>query len=173
MQAVIDQVRSGKWEEGWLFYTGKSDEMTLQTDAELGNIDFDEEIDEEVFPNGFKERGLYPSIETHIVDACIEWADKQLGKPDDATALLFIRYYLRFDCWPQNLDMLDRLNQPDPPQEQVMLELDRLFYDKLGEERPGTQCKAEGCTRGKIKLSLYCRVHHFESVKKKPCPFDD
>jgi hypothetical protein len=50
---------------------------------------------------------------------------------------------------------------------------DREFYGVLGEERPSIPCRTEGCTRGAIRLSVLCRVHHFESVKKRPCPFQD
>jgi hypothetical protein len=50
-------------------------------------------------------------------------------------------------------------------------ELDREFYDSLGPERTGTKCRHEGCQRGTIKFSVFCRLHHFEQVKRKPCPF--
>lgn len=50
---------------------------------------------------------------------------------------------------------------------------DRAFYAVLGDERPGIPCRTEGCTRGAIQYSVLCRVHHFESVKKRPCPFQD
>jgi hypothetical protein len=49
---------------------------------------------------------------------------------------------------------------------------DRDFYDCLGDERPLVPCRAEGCTRGSVPLSVFCRRHHFENVKGRPCPFD-
>jgi hypothetical protein len=52
-------------------------------------------------------------------------------------------------------------------------ELDRRFYESLGAERPGTRCKREGCRRGTVAFSVFCRPHHFGSVKRKTCPFDD
>ena len=50
---------------------------------------------------------------------------------------------------------------------------DRSFYVLLGGERAGTRCETAGCTRGTVAASLLCRVHHFEAVQRKPCPFDD
>jgi hypothetical protein len=53
------------------------------------------------------------------------------------------------------------------------LRQDREFYDVLGNERSDVPCREPGCKRGAIELSVLCRVHHFESVKKRPSPFDD
>lgn len=51
--------------------------------------------------------------------------------------------------------------------------IDREFYDVLGAERSDVRCHEPGCKRGAISLSVLCRPHHFEMVKKRPCPFDD
>jgi hypothetical protein len=48
---------------------------------------------------------------------------------------------------------------------------DRAFYDSLGEERADARCSAEGCSRGAISLSTFCRRHHFEMIMRKPCAF--
>jgi hypothetical protein len=53
------------------------------------------------------------------------------------------------------------------------LEQDRNFYNLLGAERADVPCRSEVCKRGAIQLSVLCRVHHFESVKKRPSPFTD
>jgi len=53
------------------------------------------------------------------------------------------------------------------------LEQDRVFYDMLGAERQTERCRTDGCTRGAVGLSVFCRRHHFEMVWKRPCPFDD
>jgi hypothetical protein len=50
---------------------------------------------------------------------------------------------------------------------------DREFYETLGEERASVPCRADGCKRGAVEFSVLCRVHHFESVQKRPCPFHD
>jgi hypothetical protein len=50
-------------------------------------------------------------------------------------------------------------------------EEDRAFFDGLGEERPHPRCAAPNCPRGAILHGVFCRVHHFEMIKGKPCPF--
>lgn len=49
---------------------------------------------------------------------------------------------------------------------------DSAFYDSLGVERPSVPCRADGCTRGSVPLSVFCRRHHFENVKGRSCPFE-
>ena len=48
---------------------------------------------------------------------------------------------------------------------------DREFYDRLGSENSETRCKQNGCTRGQIAFSSFCRLHHFEMIRSRPCPF--
>ncbi len=48
----------------------------------------------------------------------------------------------------------------------------RAFYDSLGEERTNQPCRKDGCTRGAVELSVFCRPHHYESLRHDPCPFD-
>lgn len=45
------------------------------------------------------------------------------------------------------------------------------FYNSLGPESKEIQCKKEGCERGKINMSIFCRVHHYENVKGSACPY--
>jgi hypothetical protein len=58
-------------------------------------------------------------------------------------------------------------------EEKARLEAARGFYEILGEERPDVICRKEGCKRGAIHQSVLCRVHHFENVWRRPCPFSD
>lgn len=51
--------------------------------------------------------------------------------------------------------------------------MDRAFYDSLGQERAGTRCQHADCARGTVVASVLCRVHHFEALKHKTCPFVD
>lgn len=48
---------------------------------------------------------------------------------------------------------------------------DREFWNILGPERTTERCHESGCTRGAISQSLFCRVHHFEVVMRRACPF--
>jgi hypothetical protein len=54
-----------------------------------------------------------------------------------------------------------------------VLQDDRAFYVGLGAERPGVPCRHAGCSRGAVEYSVLCRVHHFESIRGRPSPFDD
>lgn len=166
---VIKRIRSGNYDSNaWLFTAGLGKDLSLGTDAELGIVEFDEDKDEEIYPPGFEQRGLKIMIDVETVDASIKWADRLSGGADDNAAAEVIRYYIRFDAWPEELGQGD----PPPPEEAMRLS-DRKFYDDLGEERPDQPCKVEGCTRGSVNYSVRCRTHHFEMVKNKPCPFDD
>jgi hypothetical protein len=73
---------------------------------------------------------------------------------------------------------------PDSPSDDELIEAylaqlefdadaSRHFYTSLGAERAGVPCQNPGCTRGAIELSVLCRLHHFESVKHRPCPPED
>ena len=49
---------------------------------------------------------------------------------------------------------------------------DRKFIADLGPERPDEPCRHQGCVRGAVAHSVLCPAHHFESVIKRPYPFD-
>lgn len=53
----------------------------------------------------------------------------------------------------------------------ALLAHDREWYDKLGPEDSGERCATPGCARGTLKRSVMCRSHHFEMIRKSPCPF--
>lgn len=166
---VIQRVRSNRIDESdWLYIAGSAVGLTLETEADLGCPDFDEDSDEEIEPAGFAERGLRSTIDVDTLSQCIECADRLSGSQDDDAALDIIRYYLRFDTWPETL------NAPDPPPaDEVLRRLDREFSDKLGPEDSSKKCRRDGCERGVVKLSVLCRRHHFENIRNRPYPFDD
>lgn len=170
LQDVITKIRNREGNSGahWLFINGDPDDLGLETDCALGVIEVDEEADplKEIIPAGFHERGLHSTIEYQTLVDCVEWADRLAGRSDDEAAAEIIRYYLRFDAWP------DQLGAPDPPPwEETVARLDREFFDSLGPERAGTTCRRDDCSRGAVTLSAFCARHHFENLKKKPCPF--
>jgi hypothetical protein len=168
LSAVINKVRSeGASQEDWLFVSGDAADLSLVTDCELASVEIDEENDfEEIVPAGFQERGLFSTIDCQTVEDCIKWAERLKGGYDASACCEVIRYYIRFDAWPE------RLGAPDPPPvEETVARLDREFYDSLGAERAGTECRHEGCARGTVQFSVLCRIHHFENIKKKSCPF--
>lgn len=46
------------------------------------------------------------------------------------------------------------------------------FFNSLFPESKPEICKHEGCHRSQIDLSVLCARHHFEMIKKKPCPWE-
>lgn len=55
---------------------------------------------------------------------------------------------------------------------EIMMKRHRDFYDSLGPEDVSRACRQEGCSRGSVKFSAFCRPHHFESLYKQACPFE-
>ncbi|MBC3806507.1 hypothetical protein H8K52_03975 [Undibacterium seohonense] len=55
--------------------------------------------------------------------------------------------------------------------ERIILESDREFFQQLGTEDQTQSGKNASCTRGRIEYSVFCAVHHFEQIRKRPCPF--
>lgn len=164
---VIQRVRNRQTEaKHCLYIFGDPAALTLDTEADLGCPEFDEETNDEIDPPGFSVRGLWSTIDVDTVVHSIEWADRLSGSKDNSSALDIIRYYIRFDAWPETL------NAPDPPsQDETLRRLDRAFSDKLGPEDPTKQCRRNGCDRGTVKLSAFCRRHHFENIRNRPYPF--
>ncbi len=169
LKTVIKRLRSDDVNrDSWLYIAGDAKDLSLSTDADLGCALFDEDVDDEIDPPDFVERGLWSTIDKETCIACIQWADRLSGQVDDIAAARVIRYYIRFDAWPETL------NAPDPPPADVtLLKLDREFCDKLGEEDNSKKCRRDGCERGTIKLSVLCRRHHFETIRGRNYPFDD
>lgn len=132
---IINIVRSGSMRSRdlWLFIAGDADALALDTECELAEVLIDEDADyEEIVPVDFEQRGLSSTISLQTLEDCVEWADRLAGGPDPAVCCEVIRYYLRFDAFPE------RLGTPDPsPLEEIIAQRDREFFDALGEERSG------------------------------------
>jgi hypothetical protein len=172
LREVIAKVRNGEGnpEEDWLLIHGDAADLGLDTDCALSIVEFDENSDDllEIIPSELRSRDLHSTIDYLTVKTSIEWADNLAGRQDDNAAADIIRYYIRFDAWP------DRLNAPDPPPfDEILRRLDREFAEKLGAEDPSRNCRRNGCNRGVVKLSVFCRRHHFENIRNRPYPFDD
>ena len=66
----------------------------------------------------------------------------------------------------------DAIAQAKADGEALQLKSDQAFYERLGPESSDEICGAQQCDRHRIAYSVYCRRHHFESVRKRPCPFE-
>lgn len=150
--------------KGWLFLP--QGPLTVSSNTVLiPHEDYDDEADlaAAVEEMGFPVEGLET---TDVEDVC-QSALRLNSAPDVNFYLRAFVYYLRFDAFLPSLDA----GEP-PSREEVLLTLDRTFFESLGEERTDYQCRRESCTRGVVKLSAFCRVHHFENVRGRPCPFE-
>ena len=134
---------------------------TLDTEGVF--IDCESEL-----PQSPQGESLEETLDDETIEQIVDWADRLSGSEDGSARLDIFQYYYRFDAFP------DRLGAPHPPPaDEILRRLDLQFYDSLGPEAPGTRCRKEGCSRGTVRFSIFCRVHHFENVKRKPCPFQD
>ncbi|MFY9349814.1 MAG: hypothetical protein WBL20_17015 [Sphingobium sp.] len=122
----------------------------------------DDDIDDLAARMGF-ERGLDT---TTVEDICIGVKHINLTPSEDLYVRAFL-YYEKFDAFLPSADAPD-----PPPLDEWRLGLDRKFYDQLGDEIPGSRCRREGCERDAVAMSAFCKKHHFESVNRRPCPFE-
>jgi len=75
-----------------------------------------------------------------------------------------------FVNWAKNQND-DWLKPPAPLSDEEEQKVDdEIFWNSLGEEVGPEICKHEECNRKRIQLSVMCRRHHFEMVKKRLVP---
>jgi hypothetical protein len=164
LREIFRHAKSRILPKEWLYLPADA-EWTLDTNGLF--LDWEcEEKDKDDIPLVAKRNNLRETLDDGTIEQIVDWADRLAGKEDDPARLDVFRYYFRFDAFP------DRLGAPDPPPaHEIMRRLDLEFYDSLGSEHAGTKCRHEGCSRSTTKFSVFCRVHQFEQVKKKTCPF--
>jgi len=164
LREVFQQAKRHTLPREWLYLPADS-EWTLDTDGTFLDLETEEKDPDEV-PVVAKRKNLRETLDDGTIEQVVNWADRLAGRKDDSARLDVFRYYFRFDAFP------DKLGAPDPPPAaESMLRIDRQFCDSLGAGRADTKCRHEGCSRGTTKFSVFCRIHQFEQVKKKPCPF--
>jgi hypothetical protein len=165
--AILEDAQNGRLPEGWI-YLPKTDDLRVDTPCMLVT-DLDLARDERSIPAVAVEQGFeVEGLDKQMSEDVVAWA-RQFQDPPGASLMLegFI-YYWKYDAFPERPGA-----GPPPPWEDVQRRLDREFYDTLGAERPHTTCRQGGCAKGTIEHSVMCRVHHFEMIKKRPCPFTD
>ncbi|WP_426169040.1 DUF7716 domain-containing protein [Pseudoduganella sp. R-34] len=161
MRFALRAAAAAKLEDGWL-YLPCDKNPSLDSACLLVVSDSDDDPQAIASEHGFPSEGLdTPTIED-TVNAARQFQDS----PSDELMLESFIYYWRFDAW------LPEPGAPEPPPwEEAKLKWDREFFDSLGAERPTEPCHAEGCPRGAIHHSVLCWIHHFEMIRKEPCPF--
>jgi len=132
---IIRRVRTNRIDESdWPYIVGSVVDLALKTEADLGCPTFDEASHDEIAPVGFSQCGLRSTIDVDMLSSCIEWADQLSGAPDDNAALHIIRYYIRFDAWPETL------NAPDPPPPDEILPKAFGVWPEVSDRRPSSIC---------------------------------
>ena len=149
--------------EGWLCVKADEEEFTEKTLVTI--IDLDDFTDEEI-DQFEEEKGLHVLIDSQTLEDIADFAHN-IEKPlTDETLLESFIYYVENDAF------LTEKGFKPLPQEDWQRKIDQDFYDQLGSESETEKCKKENCDRGKINASVFCKVHHFEMIKQKPCPFN-
>ena len=166
LREIFHRAKRGTLPKEWLYLPADT-EWTPDTDGVFLDME-SEEKDSKGNPLVATRQNLCETLDDSTIEDLVAWADRLAGREDDNARLEVFRYYVRFDAFP------DRLGAPDPPPaHEIIHRLDRQFYDSLGAERSSIKCRRDGCDRGAIEHSVLCRVHHFEQVKRKTCPFGD
>ena len=63
-------------------------------------------------------------------------------------------------------------NRPEHFTSSIRKEFERKkFWEALGEDEGDQTCRIESCKRKNMKHSVFCKRHHYESIRKEPCPF--
>jgi len=163
----LEDARRGMLPEGWL-YLPKVEARRLDTPCLLVT-DPDPPRDDRYIPLVAAEQGFdVEGLDSQSIEGVVAWARCFRDPPDAALMLEGFVYYCEYDAFPESPGA-----GPPPPWEEIQRQLDREFYDALGTERAHTTCRHDGCTKGPVEHSVMCRVHHFEMIKGRPCPFDD
>lgn len=164
MRFALRAAAARKLQDGWLYLPG-SEKLELDTACLLvAYPDSDEDMQTIASERGFPEEGL----DTQTIEDTANAARQFQDPPSDELMLESFVYYWRFDAWLPSPDAPE-----PPPPELAMMNADRKFYDGLGEENMANPCRNQNCHRGAIQYSVFCRVHHFESIWKRTCPFTD
>lgn len=162
LRFVLRAAAAGKLEDGWIFFRN-SESPELDSACLLVAHD-DEDLQSIAVRLGYPCEGL----DAQTIEDTANAARQFQAHPSDELLLESFAYYWRFDAW------LPEPGAPEPPPwEETKMELDKEFFEGLGPERLDVPCRTEGCTKGAVQYSVFCRRHHFEMVKKELCPFDE
>jgi len=164
---ILRRAESGL-EDGWL-YLANDYPWVLQSKGKIIDVDeLDEsEVDEEDEPLFAKENKLLCTLDSRTIEDIVSSA-KHINPPfSDDLLLECFNYFYEYDAF------LPEPGYKPPPKEEWQRNIDSEFYELLGEEQKETNCKSDVCQKGTVKGSVFCKVHHFEMIHKRPCPFSD
>jgi len=149
------------------------------------------QLDEEGgIPESVKESGWDYFLEIDGAHEVLEVFGERVPTPEECQNVLL--YYGEYDAFPNWVyeDVMpgrdfyaerrtewrmiqQEIAKGSPHYEAAALQIERDFYDQLGPELFGETCNASDCGRDRIHYSVLCKVHHYEQIRKKVCPFSD
>ncbi len=170
MEPLIEILKraSNGLDEGWL-YLPENEKWCASTTGLIIDDDrlTDSEVDEHDEPIIAKENGLISTLDSGTIESIVASVKSLDSEVTDDLLLESFLYYYEYDAF------LPYPGFKSLPPEEHQRKLDRDFYDCLGVEREEVHCKNATCHRGAVKGSVFCKIHHFEMIQKKPCPFED
>ncbi len=163
---IILKRASEQLEEGWL-YLPENEVWNVDTHGQIIDIDKlnDDEVDEDEEPLIAQKKRLITTLDSGTIESIVSFAKGLECELTDELLLESFLYYFDNDAFLPHSGF--KPLSPDEHQRKV----DRDFYDCLGKERTEIQCKNETCQKGAIKGSVLCKIHHFEMMQKRTCPF--
>jgi hypothetical protein len=166
LESFLVHAREGQLPNGWLYLAQSSPGLETRC---LLVMEENPELDEKGFVKTAVQRGYaFEGLEADTIRAVVDSTRDFQDPPSEALLLEAFVWYLNSDSF------LPEPGAPPPPsREAIQRELDRKFYDALGPEDAGSRCKSPGCMRGQLRLSAFCRIHHFEMIHHRRCPFTD
>jgi hypothetical protein len=171
--SILDVMRMASADRlplGWIFLDRrepKKKRQCLVVHDDVLNENSDEAGEQVVKEYGFPYSAFSTPAAIRLATALRELTPN----PTDAQMLDGFRYYFDYLEAPTSLDA-----NRQPPianwTRRALVAGDHEFWTKLKDEpeRPDKPCRRPGCTKGAIPLSVFCREHHFESIRKRPYP---
>ncbi|HEY3301402.1 MAG TPA: hypothetical protein VGJ90_11565 [Methylophilaceae bacterium] len=163
--SILQRAINTNLEKGWL-YLPRNQEWNMDTSGFL--LDIDELEDNDSNKEAallIAKQNLVESLDNQTIEDVSRGAKGIENPPSDSLLLEAFLYYYKYDAF------LPKRGYMPTPSENFISKIDREFFDLLGNESLNKPCQKEGCFRGRVTSSMFCRVHHFEMVKGKPCPF--
>jgi hypothetical protein len=166
LEALLELAWSRAEPRGWLYLPEDRRAWNADTSAYMLQPEDDQDYERTGAEAGT--RGYRCTVDDQTLEDIVQAVHMYLKADSFQARLEALIYYQRFDAF------LPSIGAPDPPPwEEAQREADRKFYDSLGVERGDVPCRAPGCARGAVALSVLCKVYHFEQVHGRACPFAD
>ena len=168
MKTLIQILKSASsgLEQGWLFLPNDK-AWTADSPCIIFDIDEMEESEmvNEDLPVFAKENNLRITLDSQTIEGIVHCTTHLDCEVTDQVLVEAFQYYFDHDAY------LPSPGYVPPSPEEIENSIDLQFYNKLSAENPDKKCEKEDCERGTVKFSVLCKIHHFEMVQKKPCPF--